>query len=80
MAEKARSQGTLDGLSRRLWECMIPGNPQDLAWIDELSIEQFEVFCRNRAGLIVGGIREIVGDSLRSRRLTDDEIAENSDI
>ena len=73
MAEKARSQGTLGGLSRRLRNCMIPGDPDDRAWVDGFSIEMFEEFCRKRAQLIVARVGEVVGDSLRSDVSTDED-------
>ena len=80
MADRARSLGTLGDLSRRLRDCMIPGNPEELTWANSFSTEQFPVFCRKRAELIVSRVREIVGDSLRSDLFAEDELAEESDI
>ena len=65
LADQARRQGTLDGLARRLRNCMIPGNPRDNPWPAEFSVNKFDQFCRRRARLIVGRVREMVGDSLR---------------
>ena len=76
MANEARSQGTLDGFRRRLGDCMIPGNPHELAWADGFSIEKFEEFCRKRAELIVDRVREVIGDSLRSGPSSEDELVE----
>ena len=72
MVEDARSQGTLDGLRRRLHECMIPGDPDDRTWPDSFSIENFEIFCRRRSELIVARVKEVVGESLRSELEEDD--------
>jgi hypothetical protein len=47
MADRAQSQGTLGDLSRRLQDCMIPGNPQEPTWANSFSIQRFEAFCRN---------------------------------
>ena len=80
MAHKARSQGTLEGLRIRLRDCMIPGDPGETKWHHDLSIEKFEDFCHNRAELIVKSVSGIVGDSLRNRALSDDEMAEDNDI
>ena len=73
MADKAQSQGTLGGLSRRLRNGMIPGDPSEPAWADGFTIEMFEEFCRRRAQLIVARVGEVVGDSLRSDISTGDE-------
>lgn len=66
MADIARSHGMLEGLGRRLRDCMIPGDPREATWADGFSVDKFEEFCRKRSELIVGRVREIVGDSLRS--------------
>ena len=66
MADAARSDGTLGGLERRLRDCMIPGDPRQSTWAGAFSVDKFEEFCRKRSELIVGRVREIVGDSLRS--------------
>ena len=66
MADDARFQGTLEGLGRRLRDCMIPGDPRESTWADGFAVDKFEEFCRKRSELIVGRVREIVGDSLRS--------------
>lgn len=66
MADVARSHGLLAGLKRRLGDCMIPGDPGEATWADSFSVDNFEEFCRKRSELIVGRVREIVGDSLRS--------------
>lgn len=75
-ADKARSQGTLDGLERRLKDCMIPGDPKESRWEDGFSIRNFEEFCRSRAELIISRIREVVGDSLKIEQLSEDAMAE----
>ena len=80
MADRARSLGTLGDLSRRLRDCMVPGNPQEPTWARSFSIEQFDSFCHKRAELIVSRVREIVGDSLRSDLLGEDELADDSDV
>lgn len=77
MAADARSQGTMDGLRRRLRGCMIPGDPDDPMWPDSFSIENFEDFCRKRSELIVARVREVVGDSLRSDAASEDELEED---
>ncbi len=78
MAERARQAGTLDQLKTRMADCLIPGDPCDPAWADIFAIDRFEEFCRKRADLILGRVREIVGDSLRDPS-SDNEMAEDID-
>ena len=80
MADRARNEGTLDNLKRRMQDCLIPGDPCDPAWADSFSIERFQEFCEQRARLIVARVREIVGDSLRFDSSSDDELLEGSDV
>ena len=79
LSDGARSQGTLDGLERRLRDCMIPGNPSESGWEDAFSIDNFERFCRSRAELIISRIREVVGDSLKVKELSEDAMAEEDE-
>lgn len=79
LVDNARSQGTLDGLERRLRDGMIPGTPGEPGWEDSFSIENFDKFCRKRAELIISRIREVVGDSLKISPLSEDEIAEEDE-
>ena len=73
MVHDARLSGTLDALTRRLRDAMIPGDPTDPAWPRSFAVEQFETFCRKRAHLIVNRVREVIGDSLRSDISSEDE-------
>lgn len=77
MAARARSLGTLGDLSRRLRDAMIPGDPEDSAWASSFAVDRFEAFCQRRAELIVSRVWEIVGDTLRSDLLPDEELAED---
>ena len=79
LADKARSQGTLDGLERRLRDCMIPADPKEPEWQNSFSIQNFEQFCKKRAELIISRIREVVGESLKISPLSDDEMAEEDE-
>ena len=79
MADQARDQGTLDGLRRRLRDCMIPGDPGESTWPDSFALDQFEDFCRRRAELIVSRVREIIGESLKVSSLSEDEMAEEDE-
>ena len=79
MADQARAQGTLDGLRRRLHDCMIPGDPGESTWPDSFALDQFEGFCRRRAELIVSRVREIIGESLKISSLSEDEMEEGDD-
>ena len=69
LSENSRDAGTLDGLQRRLSDCMIPGSPDEDSWADYFSIGNFETFCRDRAELIISRVREVVGDSLKDQDL-----------
>ena len=80
MADRARDQGTLGELKRRISDCLIPGDSEDPEWADSFGIDQFEHFCRQRAELILSRVQEIVGDSLRTSSSPDDELAEDSDV
>lgn len=79
MADQAHAQGTLEGLQRRLHDCMIPGNPNDPAWPDSFALDKFEEFCRRRADLIVSRVREVIGESLKVNTLSEDEVAEEDE-
>lgn len=79
LVEQARSQGTIDGLRRRLRDCMIPGDPSEPTWPDSFSLDKFEDFCRSRAELVVARVREVVGDSLRVTPSSEDELVEDSE-
>ena len=79
MAERARQAGTSGQLKTRMADCLIPGDPCDPAWTDIFAIDRFEEFCRKRADLILGRVREIVGDSLRTYSSSDNEMAEDID-
>ena len=76
MADQARAQGTLDGLRRKLRDCMIPGDPGESTWPDGFALDRFENFCRRRAELIVSRVREVIGESLKSSSLSEDEMVE----
>ncbi len=80
MADCARTEGTLDVLSRRVRDCLIPGDPHDPSWADNFSTDRFRDFCRQRARLIVARVGEIIGDSLRTDSSTDGELVEDSDV
>ena len=58
---------------------MIPGNPSESGWEDAFSIDNFERFCRSRAELIISRIREVVGDSLKVKELSEDAMAEEDE-
>lgn len=77
LAEKARENGTSDGFRRRMAVCMIPGDTYDPRWTDMFSIENFESFCKARAQLIVGRVREVVGSSLRDVDWTEEVVEED---
>ena len=79
IADQARAQGILDGLRRRLRDCMIPGDPGESTWPDTFAIGQFEDFCRRRAELIVSRVREVIGESLKTSSLSEDEMAEEDE-
>ena len=80
MANRARTEGTLDILSRRIHDCLIPGDPHDPSWADNFSTDRFQDFCRERARLIVKRVGEIIGHSLRTDSSTDGELVEDSDV
>lgn len=72
--EKARSQGTLGAVKRRLRDCMIPcDDVGSLSWIQSLQISSFDSFCEIRARLILGRVREVVGSSLKDGPIGEDE-------
>ena len=79
ISDQARAQGTLDGLRRRLRDCMIPGDPGESAWPDSFTLDKFKDFCRCRAELIVSRVREVIGESLKVGSLSEDEMAEDDD-
>ena len=79
MADQARAQGTLDGLRRKLRDCMIPGDPGESTWPDGFALDQFENFCRRRAELIVSRVREVIGESLKGSSLSEDEMVEEDE-
>ena len=76
LADVSREQGTVDGLERRIRDCMIPGTPKDPQWTERFSIDGFRAFCEDRARLIVARVREVIGDSLKDTAPTEDELAD----
>ena len=76
LAKIADQNGTADGFQKRMADCMVPGSPDDPRWTDMFSIENFEVFCRARAQLIVERVREVVGSSLKDPALTEEELVD----
>jgi len=80
IADRARKEGMLGDLKRRMRDCLIPGNPEDPQWADSFSTDRFEEFCRNRAELIVARVREIVGCPLQNvSHASDDEVEDEDD-
>ena len=76
LAASARQNGTLEGLKRRLRDCMIPGDPAEPGWPERFSLSNFESFCRDRADMIIRRVKGVVGDSLRVSPSTDDDMME----
>ncbi|MCY4174222.1 MAG: DUF262 domain-containing protein [Cyanobacteria bacterium MAG CAR3_bin_5] len=80
MVDRARTAGIpLGDLSRRVNDCLIPGEPEDPQWADSFSINRFEEFCRERANLIISRVRQIVGDSLQGNAASDNELMDDDD-
>ena len=79
MVDRARTHGSLGDFSRRMRDCLIPGNPEDPQWPDSFSINRFEEFCRKRAELIVERVSEIVGSSLQTVSPSSDDEMEDDD-
>ena len=77
MADRARKQSTLGGMSARIRDCMIPGDPQDPQWVDIFSLKNFKTFCERRADLILSRVREIIGDSLRTTSTHEQEFSDD---
>ena len=79
MADSARTHGRLDGLTARMQNCLIPGDPKQAQWADSFSITRFEEFCRERAELIISRVRQIVGDSLQVNASSNNELMDDDD-
>lgn len=80
IADRARREGTIRDFKRRMRDCLIPGDPDDLQWPDSFSIDRFEKFCRKRAELILERVGEIVGSSLQKvSPSSDDEMDDEDD-
>ena len=80
IADRARNEGTLGDLTRRIRDCLIPGDPREPEWAASFSIDRFQEFCSQRADLVVSRVREIIGDSLRTSSSSNEELAEDSDV
>jgi hypothetical protein len=80
MRNIASSNGTLDELSRRMEDCLIPGNLAAADWASTLVIDKFEEFCRDRAELILRRVKQVVGDSIVIGDPTADDEAEEDDL
>lgn len=72
IADSAHDNGTLEDLKERMRDCFIPGNPEHPQWPNSFSIENFEEFCRDRAGLIIKRVGGIIGKSLVSPSSSDE--------
>ena len=79
MVDRARAHGSLGDFSRRMRDCLIPGDPGDPQWPDSFSIGRFEEFCRKRADLIIGRVRDIIGSSLQTVSPSSDDEMEDDD-
>ena len=79
MVDRARAHGSLGDFSRRMQDCLIPGDPGDPQWPDSFSIRRFEEFCRKRADLIIGRVRDIIGSSLQTVSPSSDDEMEDDD-
>ena len=79
LADRARKDDTLGDLSRRMRDCLIPGNPESPQWADSFSTDRFEEFCRKRAELIIMRVSEIVGNSLQKVTPSSDNDVEDDD-
>ena len=79
MVDRARAHGSLGDFSRRMRDCLIPGDPGDPQWPDSFSIGRFEEFCRKRADLIIGRVRDIIGSSLHTDSPSSDDEVEDDD-
>ena len=76
LEKQARENGTLEGFKRRLRDCMIPGELSETTGLENLSINSFEQFCKQRADLIVSRVREVVGNSLKLVPPSEDDLVE----
>jgi hypothetical protein len=63
-------------LKRRLQDAMIPGDPENSAWVDKFDIEHFDDFITARSNLLLDRIRKVVGESLIVSELSPDMAAE----
>jgi len=77
LKKSALRTGTMGDLRRRLTDAMIPGNPEDENWAESFSIERLNEFLANRAELILGRIRELIGDSLIVSELSPDQAVDD---
>ncbi len=80
LVNRAESEGTLGILSRRIRDCLIPIDPEESSWANDLRIEKFDQFCSRRADMILSRVSEIVGDSLRTNQSDNEELMEDSDV
>ena len=80
IADRARKEGMLGDLKRRMRDCLIPGDPEDPQWADSFSTDRFKEFCQKRAELIVARVSEIVGCPLQNvSHASDDEVEDEDD-
>ena len=63
LAKVFLEQGSTGDLDRRFGNCIIPYSSTDKDFKEKLSKERFDNFLKDRAGLLISRIREVVGES-----------------
>jgi len=73
LQQRALDTGTVRDINRRLQECLIPGSISQADFIQQFDLDNYELFLRKRAEMILESIRDIVGDALRTNYTLEDE-------
>jgi hypothetical protein len=71
----AKENGIIPDISKRLRDCLIPGDLESLSFSRQFELANFNIFLENRAELLLQKVQEVIGDSLKASDDPDEEMS-----
>ncbi len=65
LQKTSKNNGIIPDVSKRLKDCLIPGELESPTFSKQFEIENFSAFLEKRAELLLQRVQEVIGDSLR---------------
>ncbi|MEN2976558.1 DUF262 domain-containing protein (plasmid) [Tistrella bauzanensis] len=59
----AKAHGTVGQFSENMKSCLMPGDPTAPDWLDQFKVENYDLFLRNRAQMIIERLHLVIGDA-----------------